>query len=206
MSFRSRLRPLKRAAAPVAEAFAHACIGVLRFTSPRQCATWSSPGGERVLVVAPHPDDEAVGCAGTLLRHAQANDRVSIAIATDGRRSRTISDPDEMASRRHEEAVEAARLLRVERLEWIGLPEGEWRIGELAATLRMQLKELAPAIVYAPSRIDFHPEHFAVAHALALALDLGWDHQNDRLADMGMTDTLFAVKLVYSPELSFGPR
>jgi LmbE family N-acetylglucosaminyl deacetylase len=171
MSFRSKLRPLKQAAAPAAEAFAHACIAVGHFATPRNRATWSSPGGERVLVVAPHPDDEAIGCAGTLLRHAQANDRVRIAVATDGRRSRTIRDPGEMARRRREEAVDAASLLRVEQLEWIGLPECEWQTAELAAPLRALLTAFEPTVVYAPSRIDFHPEHFAVAHALALALD-----------------------------------
>ena len=61
--------------------------------------------------------------------------------------------------------------MQVDRLEWIGLPEGEWSVESLKDMLRALIDEIEPNIVYAPSRIDFHPEHFKVAHALALALD-----------------------------------
>src|SRR5688500_13357690 len=56
-------------------------------TRPRPCA---SPGGLRVLVVAPHPDDEVAGCAGTILLHRGAGDAVTVLKATDGRRSRAL--------------------------------------------------------------------------------------------------------------------
>src|SRR5262249_10307860 len=49
-------------------------------------------------------------------------------------------------------------------------PEGEWAVGQLVAALQPLLDQLAPDIVYAPSRVDFHPEHYRVAHALALLL------------------------------------
>jgi LmbE family N-acetylglucosaminyl deacetylase len=132
---------------------------------------WASPGGGRILIVAPHPDDEAIGCVGTVLAHVAAGDRVWVAIATDGRRARTGRDPQTVAAARRAEAQAAAKLMQVERLEWLGFAEGDWRIEELAARLRSLLDELAPDVVYAPSRIDFHPEHLKVAHALALALE-----------------------------------
>ena len=42
---------------------------------------------QSVLVVAPHPDDEVLGCGGTIARHADAGDQVHVLIMTKG-------DPD----------------------------------------------------------------------------------------------------------------
>ena len=181
MSFRSRLRPLKRRAGQLLESAWSLGFGVagrLRGAAPGR---WSSVGGQRVLVVAPHPDDEALGCAGTILLHAAAGDRVCAAIATDGRRSRAIPDPAEMSRQRQREATEAASLMRLDRLAWIGLPEGEWSVPELSHALGALIEEFDPGILYAPSRIDFHPEHLKVAQALALALQARRSSPQQRL-------------------------
>jgi LmbE family N-acetylglucosaminyl deacetylase len=170
MSFKSRLRPFVSAAAPWVEKFWRAPIRLIAPDALRPAARWSSSGGQSVLVVAPHPDDEAMGCAGVILRHVAASDRVRIAIATDGRRSKAITNADEMAAVRRLEATRAGGLMQIERLEWLGLPEGDWPMAALVTRLRSLLEQLRPDVVYAPSRVDFHPEHFAVAHALALAM------------------------------------
>ena len=124
-----------------------------------------------MVIVAPHPDDEAIACSGTILRHIQSGDKVVVAIATDGRRSMAAATPDEVAAIRKAEATQAARQLGIKLLEWLGLPEGAWEARELEARLSEVLGRHKPTVIYAPSRIDFHPEHFAVAHALARALD-----------------------------------
>jgi len=132
---------------------------------------WSSAGDEVVLWVAPHPDDEAMGGAGTLMRHARLGDRVCIAVVIDGSRSRALGlDAASMSAMRAQEAGRAAARIGAE-LRWLDLSEGDWadRAGETALTAL--LTELRPTVVYAPSSIDFHPEHRRVARALASALD-----------------------------------
>jgi N-acetylglucosamine malate deacetylase 1 len=171
MSFRSRMRPLKRVAGRVVERLWRPAFAAAGYGLGQRPAMWASRGGGRILIVAPHPDDEAIGCVGTVLAHVAARDRVWVAIATDGRRARTGRDPQTVAAARRAEAQAAAQLMQVERLEWFGLAEGDWSVVELAARLRALLEEFAPDVVYAPSMIDFHPEHLKVAHALALALD-----------------------------------
>jgi LmbE family N-acetylglucosaminyl deacetylase len=170
MSFRAHLRSVKRAAGEFSEPCWNlaATLGalILRPTA----SSFTSPGQERALVIAAHPDDEAAGCAGTILRHRQAGDDVSIAIVTDGRLSRAIADPEAMAVARRREAEHAASLMGVDRLEWLGFKEGAWATSGLVPRLGALLERLLPDVVYAPSRIDFHPQHLAVAHALALAL------------------------------------
>jgi LmbE family N-acetylglucosaminyl deacetylase len=76
-----------------------------------------------------------------------------------------------MARRRRAEAAASARALDITHLEWLGLPEGEWREDELRRALTAILNRLSPDLLYAPSRIDFHPEHYRVAHCLAGVLD-----------------------------------
>jgi LmbE family N-acetylglucosaminyl deacetylase len=108
---------------------------------------------------------------GTLLTACCRREEVVVAIATDGRLSKQAATPDEMAAVRRNEAQLAARALGVARLEWLGLREGAWEAAELQQLLRALLQRHGPTIVYAPSRVDFHPEHLSVAHALARALE-----------------------------------
>ncbi len=131
---------------------------------------WRSTGRERVLVLAPHPDDEVAGCGATLTLHRRAGDQITICYITDGRRSRSAGlDGDAMARRRHAEARESAATLGA-RFEWVGLREGEWVPGDLVAPLDRLMNETQPTMIYAPSRVDFHPEHYKVALAAAEVL------------------------------------
>jgi LmbE family N-acetylglucosaminyl deacetylase len=133
-------------------------------------ARWSSPGGLRVLCVAPHPDDETAGCGGTLARHAAAGDDVRVVVVTDGRLSRAHGfGPAEMARTRRGEAEGAASALGAS-LSLLDLPEGSWSAADAERALSAELAAFRPDLVYAPSRFDFHGEHVKVAHALARAL------------------------------------
>lgn len=64
----------------------------------------------RVLCVAAHPDDEVIGCGGTLARHAKAGDKVSVMWMTDGVSSRPSVLHDDPWKRRNE-AVSACTAL-----------------------------------------------------------------------------------------------
>jgi LmbE family N-acetylglucosaminyl deacetylase len=162
----SSRRRLIGAASAVAEgvwARGFAALGRRR----RAVARWGPLGGGRVLVVAPHPDDETLGCGGTLVKHRRAGDPVRVVQVTDGRASRAGGlGPDEMAARRRDEAARAMAVLQVE-LVWLGLREGDWRADELVDHLARLTAEASPSLIYAPSPIDYHPEHVRVAGALA---------------------------------------
>ncbi len=172
--FRKRARPRDWAKSSVQEAFATLWSAGFRLlshlrTSRAQEVFFGNDGS--VLVVAPHPDDEVVGCGGAILRHEAAGAQVSVAYVTDGRRSRAFGlAPQQMAETRRLEAEAAAVHLRIDRFEWFKLPEGEWQQNLLQSRLCELLRRCKPTFVYAPSRVDFHPEHHAIAHALAQAL------------------------------------
>lgn len=133
-----------------------------------------SSGNERVLVVAPHPDDEVIGCAGTILHHLACGDCVWVVCVTDGRGSRAFGlPPQEMAKRRSDEIRQVAQFLKLDNLIWFGLPECEWQSEDLASLLQKTLQNYQPTLIYAPTCIDFHPEHYKVACTLANILQPG---------------------------------
>jgi LmbE family N-acetylglucosaminyl deacetylase len=131
-----------------------------------------SKGGQRVLVVAAHPDDETIGCAGAMLLHGRAGDAVRVLIVTDGSGSRAGGLPSgEMAARRRSEVLELAAQFDGLDVSMLDYPEGGPYEQELASLLSRELRYWKPDIVYAPSCVDFHPEHIRVARILAGALD-----------------------------------
>jgi LmbE family N-acetylglucosaminyl deacetylase len=120
-----------------------------------------------VLVIAPHPDDEVAGCAGAILAHRRAGDRVHVLCVTDGRRSTAYGlEPEVMAEEREKEARSAADLLDAE-LHFLGLPEGDWKIRSFSQSLTELVSKTRPTYIYAPSALDFHPEHRKVAKGLS---------------------------------------
>jgi LmbE family N-acetylglucosaminyl deacetylase len=139
-------------------------LGGRLLRSAARLQPWTPLGGATALVVAPHPDDETIGCGGALALHRQAGERVHVVVVTDGGASGAAS-PAERAG----ELAEACRRLEVD-CEPLGLPEGQWAEERGRDRLRAALDALAPARVYAPSSVDFHPEHLQVARALAAAL------------------------------------
>ena len=161
------LKALRRRASAAVELSWRAGFLAAGRLAPSRAQRWSATGVDRVVVISPHPDDEAIACSGTMLRHRAAGDVVVVAIVTDGRLSKQAATPDEMAAVRRHEALLAAQRLGIARLEWLGLPEGAWDGVELEKRLRALLEQVEPTIVYAPSRVDFHPEHLSVAQSLA---------------------------------------
>lgn len=133
----------------------------------RRVQRWQSTGGQRIVVFAPHPDDEALGCAGTILLHKQSGDTVWVIYVSDGGGSRALGlSQQEMRHRRREESQNCALILGVDHPIWLDLPEYGWQVDTLVSLLRPLMEDIRPDFFYAPSCIDFHPEHKKVALAL----------------------------------------
>ncbi|HZQ06706.1 MAG TPA: PIG-L family deacetylase [Anaerolineae bacterium] len=165
-----------------AEGFAGA--GLLNRASVR---VWTPRGDARVLVIAPHPDDEATGCGGTMVLHTRAGDRVSVVQVTDGGASRAPwLDGNTAAQVRLEEGRAAGPCLGVHDLIQWALPERKWYHAELCERFCTILTHANPDLVYAPSCIDFHPEHVRVARALAAALGIARVRPVIRVYEIGV--------------------
>ncbi|MEW6742811.1 MAG: PIG-L family deacetylase [Planctomycetota bacterium] len=129
---------------------------------------------ERVLVLAPHMDDEVIGCGGTLRKHVLAGTRVCVVYITDGRRGdpgiyhqgldrQEITVRERlMTAAREEEAQRAASVLGIDDLRFLGEPDGRLKPhADLARHLAEILESERPGIVYLPSPLDQHRDHWA---------------------------------------------
>ncbi|GEM_PF-449969 len=122
----------------------------------------------RVLVLAPHADDETLGCGGTLAALVDDGARLDVLVVSDG----AGNEPDPEArrlvgERRLEETREALRRLGGGALRCAFLPDrGLSRAGaSLSAALEGVLLATLPDLVFVPSPVELHPDHRAVAEA-----------------------------------------
>jgi len=132
--------------------------------------------GAEVLVLAPHPDDEIIGCGGTLRRLIQAGARVTAVQATDGAASVALNhEPD--ARRRQvrlDEAQAVADAIGFADVEYWREPNGAFVPTEACAErLHALLGRLDPALILTPFVTDIHEEHLVLNRILASALERG---------------------------------
>jgi len=130
---------------------------------------------EKVLAIAPHPDDESIGCGGALALHARRGDRVAVAFLTSGELGLRRLPRDEAWRVREAEARRACRVLGARPPAFLRLPD--WTLGRHAAAgvraVRAVLARERPAIVYLPHPADGHPDHRAAVRIVRAALQRG---------------------------------
>ncbi|MBB4287818.1 PIG-L family deacetylase [Roseospira goensis] len=121
------------------------------------------PTAARVLVLAPHPDDEVFGCGGTVARMAAAGSTIEVVV---------LSRPadDTMAETRRAESARAAAILGYPAPEGWTYQDGTL-VGaiDLADRLADVLRARRPDLVFAPSPWEMHRDHRAVCEAVVTA-------------------------------------
>jgi LmbE family N-acetylglucosaminyl deacetylase len=135
--------------------------------------------GERVLVLAPHPDDEAIGCGGLVAQHLREHRSVRIVIATDGAEAGEAADREEESRRgiallgATEQPSNPAtpqprnRATGVAEVVFYQLPDRALANHEnaLIARLYQELVQYEPDLILVPSPVEIHPDHLALSRA-----------------------------------------
>lgn len=119
-----------------------------------------------VLVVAPHPDDETLGCGGTLLRHAADGDVVHWLIVTAP--TEALGFSAERIALREREIQEVAERYGFASVHALGLDTTRLDvlpIADLVGAMSAVFKTVEPETVYLPYRGDVHTDHAAVFDA-----------------------------------------
>jgi LmbE family N-acetylglucosaminyl deacetylase len=136
---------------------------------------------DRVLVFAPHPDDEVLGCGGLIQQAAAAGAQVRVVFVTDGdnnpwpqryverRWSIDKGCRQRWGARRRVEAVRSVKTLglRADAAVFFGLPDqgltGLWQQKEANALALhgAELETFRPTLLVVPAHDDNHPDHGA---------------------------------------------
>ena len=128
-----------------------------------------------VLVIAPHPDDEVIGCGGAVCLHAKRGERVAVVFLTSGELGLKKLPREKAWATREAEARKAAKILGIASLTFLRLPD--WCMGDdiprAAAALAPVLRIEMPGLVYLPHPNDCHPDHQATLPVLRAALKVG---------------------------------
>lgn len=123
-----------------------------------------------ILIIAPHPDDEVLGCGGSIVQHAAGGRRVHVAFLSSGERGVPGVLEEDAAVLREGEARQAAGVLgvREEDLRFLRLPDGGFDPcdAEQFRVVLTLLRGLRPAVVYLPHAADRSFDHHQ-AHRLS---------------------------------------
>ena len=120
--------------------------------------------GERILVFAPHPDDETIGCGGSILLHSRIGSHVKVIILTDGGAGDFLNcytTKEKYIAERKKEASKACKILGVKELEFWSYPDQELCLNSINVLkdITRTIESFKPHVVYCPAASDSHLDH-----------------------------------------------
>ena len=124
---------------------------------------------KNVLVVAAHPDDEILGCGGTIAYHSSLGNTVRVLFMTDGVSSR--DKPTEM-DRRREACRRACHTVGVNNPNFLDFPDNKLDtvpLLEVTKKIEQQIGKFPPSIVYTHFAGDLNIDHAIVHRAVITA-------------------------------------
>lgn len=126
----------------------------------------------KVLVLAPHADDEVLGCGGSIAKHGKNGDYVSVCVLTNA----SVGAPEIFSVKQidsvRDEAREAHKILGVNETHFMDLPAPQleqypqYKIAQLISTL---IQQIGAELLYIPHRGDLHMDHGAIYNAALVA-------------------------------------
>jgi LmbE family N-acetylglucosaminyl deacetylase len=131
---------------------------------------------ESALVLAPHYDDEVLGCGGLLAQLARAGAAVRVLFLTDGGGgSEAVADRGTYHRRRREESSRVCEILGLAGCDHLGLPDGalDHHLDEAGNGIRRALLSQRPDLLLVPSPLEASRDHratFAALHRLLAPL------------------------------------
>jgi LmbE family N-acetylglucosaminyl deacetylase len=124
---------------------------------------------ERVMVIAAHPDDEILGCGGTMARHWADGDEVTCVFVADGETARIMA----AQPNRNIAAFKVSQLLHIHPPVFFDLKDqrlGTVPLLDITQMIESQVEQYRPTIVYTHHHGDLNEDHRMVHKATMTAL------------------------------------
>jgi len=154
-----------------------------------------------VLVVVAHPDDEVLGCGGTIAKLAREGHEIVVAILGEGVSSRydkRAAADEELVERLHEESRHVAKLLEIKDLLMYSFPDNRFDtlpLLDIVKLLEKVINELRPEIVLTHHGGDLNIDHAITHRAVLTASRPTEDHP---------VREIYAFEVLSSTEWAFG--
>ncbi len=130
----------------------------------------------KVLIIAPHPDDEVLGCGGTIAKYCDQGAEVFVCVVTKGQQP---IFPTEQVEKVRAECVEADKYLGVKETVFLDFPAAmleETPRYKLNDAIVRVLQKIEPDVVYIPHRGDMQIDHKMIVDASMVALRPKYKH------------------------------
>ena len=124
----------------------------------------------KVLIIAPHPDDEVLGCGGTIAKHSENGDEIHLIIATRGY---TPDWSEEFLENRKIEIKESNKILGIKKTYFLNHPTVKLDTipqKELNDSIVKIVDKIKPDIAYIPFKGDLNKDHRLLFEASLVAL------------------------------------
>lgn len=124
------------------------------------------------LFVGPHPDDIEIGAGATAAKLVSMGKHVTFLICTDGRYGTDYTDmnPDVLAEKRKQEAIQSAAVLGVKDVRFMNLSDGGfYPFEKMKEGIAKVIGEVKPDVVFAPDPCvdsECHPDHLNTGNAV----------------------------------------
>jgi len=139
--------------------------------SPLGILLEGSPMLKNILVIAAHPDDEVLGCGGTIARHAADGDSVHCLFISDGVSARPDYSPTELLTR-HAASASTALILGVTANYHLGYADNRLDaipLIDIVQSVEQIVKKLQPNIIYTHHHGDLNIDHRITCEAALTA-------------------------------------
>ncbi len=129
-----------------------------------------------ILVIASHPDDELLGCGGTMAKHSENGDEVNILIIAEGgtsrQQTRDRNSIKTYLNKLHKTAVNSGKILGINKVELLDFPDNRLDSIDLLDLIKViedKINLLNPNIIYTHHHGDLNIDHQKVNQAVITA-------------------------------------
>lgn len=129
----------------------------------------------KILIISAHPDDEVLGCGGTIAKHSAKKDRIEQLFVSDGETARSnLYEKNRISkiNKRLKAAKKAASILGVKKTFSLGFPDNKLDslpILSIVKEIEKKIRYFKPSIIFTHSDLDLNIDHQIVSRAVMTA-------------------------------------